>query len=125
MTFYERYEQCCQQKGIKPASQETADKLGCTKSNISHLAKAGQTPRGDLVAKFAVMLNISADYLLGLTETPYPLMKDMELEQNELKMLDLFRNLNKEGQDAALAMLSGFAGQDIYKKGALDEKKEA
>jgi hypothetical protein len=71
------------------------------------------------------MLNISADYLLGLTETPYPLMKDMELEQNELKMLDLFRNLNKEGQDAALAMLSGFAGQDIYKKGALDEKKEA
>lgn len=48
----------------------------------------------------------------------------MELEQNELKMLDLLRNLNKEGQDAALAMLSGFAGQDIYKKGDLDAPGE-
>ena len=54
------------------------------------------------------------------------LIRDAEykLEHNELKMLDLFRNLNKEGKDAALAMLSGFAGQDIYKKGALDENTD-
>ena len=125
MTFYNRYEQCCREKGIGPSNQTTAEKLGCSQSNISRFAKSGVTPKGDIVANAAVMLNISADYLLGLVETPYPLKRDTELQKNEMKMLELIKGLNSEGKDAALAMLSGLAAQDIYKKCTEDEKKKA
>ena len=62
MSFYERYALCCQNKGIAPVSQVAADAMGCTKATISAFAKNGTTPKGDTVARAAMMLDVSADY---------------------------------------------------------------
>ena len=40
-----------------------------------------------------------------------------EHTETERKALEMFRELNLEGQEAALAMISGLVSQGIYKKG--------
>ncbi len=127
MSFYERYSLCCQNKGIAPVSQVAADAMGCTKATISAFAKNGTTPKGDTVARAARMLNVSADYLLGLIDEPHAVEVNKELSTTEEQAVALIRELNAEGTEAALAMLAGLAAQDIYKKSPAfsDLKKEA
>lgn len=116
MSFYERYALCCQIKGIAPVSQVAADAMGCTKATISAFAKNGTTPKGDTVARAAKMLDVSADYLLGLIDEPHAVVVNKELSLTEEQAVALIRELNAEGTEAALAMLTGLAAQDIYKK---------
>ena len=127
MSFYERYALCCQNKGIAPVSQVAADAMGVTKATISAFAKNGTTPKGDTVARAAQMLDVSADYLLGLIDDPHEIVVDKNLTATEEHAVALFRELNCEGAEAALAMLAGLAAQDIYKKSPAnsDLKKEA
>ena len=113
-SFYERYVECCREKGILPSSQATAELIGCTRSNISQIANKGIIPKGEIVARAAKMLGVSADYLLGLTDTPQPI--NNSITKQEQTMLTLFRELNEEGRDAALAMLNGLTQSGIYKK---------
>ncbi|MBQ7158608.1 MAG: helix-turn-helix transcriptional regulator [Treponema sp.] len=115
MSFYTRYAECCKQKNIAPVSQEAADKLGCSKSNISFLARNGNMPKGEIVAGAAKMLNVSADYLLELTDLPAPLQSDGDISASLQAALLLFRELNPDGQTAALAMLKGLSLQDTFK----------
>lgn len=127
MSFYERYALCCQNKGIAPVSQVAADAMGVTKATISAFAKNGTTPKGDTVARAAQMLDVSADYLLGLIDDPHAVEVNKELSATEEHAIALIRELNAEGAEAALAMLAGLAAQDIYKKSSAvtDLKKEA
>ncbi len=96
-----------------PSSQATAEKLGCSRSNISNFASTGITPKGEIVANAARMLNVSADYLLGLVEVPRPI--DNSTSPSDQIALNLFRQLNEEGQEAAIAMLNGLVNGGIYK----------
>ena len=127
MSFYERYSLCCQNKGIAPVSQVAADAMGVTKATISAFAKNGTTPKGDTVARAAQMLDVSADYLLGLIDDPHAVEVNKDLSATEEHAIALIRELNAEGAEAALAMLAGLAAQDIYKKSPTisDIKKEA
>lgn len=127
MSFYERYSLCCQNKGIAPVSQVAADAMGVTKATISAFAKNGTTPKGDTVARAAQMLDVSADYLLGLIDDPHAVVVNKDLTATEEHAVALIRELNTEGAEAALAMLAGLAAQDIYKKSPAisDLKKEA
>lgn len=119
MSFYKRYAECCLMRGISPVSQFAADRLGCTKSNISAFARNGNTPKGDVVAGAAKMLDISADYLLGVTEIPVPIQgHGQTLSANEKNALIMLHELNPEGQTAAVAMIEGLLRQGVYKKGA-------
>lgn len=115
MSFYTRYEEFCQQKNIAPVSQEAANKLGCSKSNISFLARSGKMPNGEIVAGAAKMLDVSADYLLELTDLPAPLQSDKDVSAALQTALLLLRELNPDGQAAALAMLKGLSLQDTFK----------
>lgn len=127
MSFYKRYSLCCQNKGIAPVSQVAADAMGVTKATISAFAKNGTTPKGDTVARAAQMLDVSADYLLGLIDDPHAVVVNKDLTATEEHAVALIRELNTEGAEAALAMLAGLAAQDIYKKSPAisDLKKEA
>ncbi len=116
MSFYERYAECCQRKNIAPVSQAAADMLGCTKANISALAKNATMPRGEVIAGAAKMLDVSADFLLGLTDVPFALRESKQLPAGVKEILLLLQELNEEGQVAALAMVRGLAAQNIYKK---------
>jgi len=124
MSFYERYAECCQRKGILPVSLAAADAMGCSKATISAFAKNRTTPRGDFVAGAARMLDVSADYLLGLIDQPHEIEVESNLTQKEQELVRLLRELNDEGVDAAFAMLMGLHSQDIYKKGHLFESEE-
>lgn len=113
MTFYDRYKDLCIKKGILPASQETAEKIGCTRSAISSFARNGSTPKGDIIAGAARLLDVTSDYLLGLTDTSLPLGAHTEVSPSELQAVKLLRVLNEEGSAVAYAMLSALADQSI------------
>lgn len=115
MTFFDRYNECCKKIGIAPCGQAAADRIGCNKSTISLLSKNKNTPRGDLVAGAAKMLDVSADYLLGLIEKPHPIETDDSLSFQEMQLINMFRDLNNDGQQAAMSMLAGLLANDIYK----------
>ena len=113
MSFFERYKECCDAKGIKPSSQETADILGCARSNISAMGRNNTMPRGNIVANAAKMLNVSSDYLLGIIDSPRPIFDEHSEEEQQL--LSLFRELNDEGKNAVIAMINGLSSNDSYK----------
>ena len=116
MNFYDRYAKCCAQKGILPASQDTANKIGCSRSAISAFSKSGINPKGDIVAGAANLLDVSADYLLGLIEVPRPLHSPVELTKEEWEAITALRSMNEVGVSAALAMLAGLSTQANYAK---------
>lgn len=114
MSFYERYEKCCKEKGISPKSQLAADKLGCTKASISAFAKTGKAPSGSIVANAAKMLDVTADYLLEIIDLPRHF--NLDFTNKELEILYSLRELNPEAQDCAQAMIQGLLTKGIYKK---------
>lgn len=113
MSFYERYAMCCKERGVQPTSQTVLDKIGCSRSYISTLAKNKKTPNGEIVKKASIYFSVSADYLLELIDVPLPI--DHVFCENELELLSSFRDLNPEGKSAANAMLNGLRDQGIYK----------
>ena len=128
MSFYDRYEACCKRANMDPVSESTAKLLGCSRALVSTWKKKSTTPNGETVANAARMLDESADYLLGIIEEPHPIKVESKLTANEGQVLLMLRELNAEGQEAAIAMLSGLMAQDIYKKypaDAMDQKKQA
>lgn len=70
MSFYNRYLHACNRANIKPCSQTAADMLGVTKSTISIWDKKNTTPNGATVARIAQALDVTSDYLLGLSDGP-------------------------------------------------------
>lgn len=107
MTFYDRYAECCRRNGIEPGSESTAQQIGCSRANISIFKKKGNTPNGDIVAGAAQLLNVSADYLLGLIDTPHPLKIDndeKDFSENEIELITAYRN-HSEMQTAVNTLL--------------------
>ncbi len=128
MSFYDRYEACCRRANMDPVSESTAKQLNCSRALVSTWKKKSTTPNGEIVANAARILNVSADYLLGIVDEPHPVNIESKLTPNEDRVLLILRELNAEGQEAAIAMLSGLMAQDIYKKypaNAMDKKEQA
>ena len=69
MQFYDRYSKLCVDRGIEPCSQAAADMFGISKSTISSWKTKNTFPKGDTVAAIADALGVSADYLLGRTDS--------------------------------------------------------
>ena len=67
--FYEQLNKACAIKGMKltPLIKE----LGMSQGNLSRW-KNGGSPTADIVSALAEKLNVSADYLLGITDNPVP-----------------------------------------------------
>ena len=70
MTFFERYEKLCIDKGYKPASQQAADALGTTRGTISAWKTSGSPPKNEFLISIANVYHVSVDYLLGRTDDP-------------------------------------------------------
>ena len=60
------------------------------------------------------MLDVSADYLLGLTDVPSSLNDSLKVQPEEKEAVLLFHDLNPEGKKAAMAMLKGLSSQNDY-----------
>lgn len=70
MTFFERYEKLCTERGFKPTSTQAAELLGLNKGTISAWKKTGNPPTTDVLVVVADAYGVSTDYLLGRTEDP-------------------------------------------------------
>lgn len=116
MSFYERYEKCCRQLNILPASQEAADGLGCTRAYISRLASTGTNPGGDIVKNAAKMLGVSSDYLLGLTDNPVALDGEKLFSPQLQRTINDLQTLNDEGLEAIGAMIRTLVDTGVLKK---------
>lgn len=59
-------------KDMGYTQQELADMLGISKFSISSYENDKTTPDDDMKVKLAKTLNVSMDYLLGITNEPIP-----------------------------------------------------
>lgn len=109
MAFYDRYTECCKDEHIEPSSQYAADLWDVTRSTISAWKKNGNAPRGDVVAKIAAHFNVSADYLLELTDKKWNI-----TDQRQPKIVCLYDDLDPEDQQKALAFLEFMLSDGKY-----------
>ena len=72
---------------------ELAEKLGVAVLQIWRWESGKNEPSGEIVAQFAQILNVSTDYLLGVSDVPSPV--NSELSMEERRVLTAMRNGDK------------------------------
>ncbi len=126
MTFFERYSQICETKGIEPCSQKAAGMFHVTRATISSWGKNNTTPKGETVALIADALEVSTDYLLGRTDISTDYTKAIEPDfmnppasnaQDEPEILQLYNQLDCADQMKVEGIIQGLLLNDKYKKG--------
>lgn len=93
--FYQRYEQLCSERGLKPQTQEILSVLGVTSPTISGWRK-GASPKIEAICSLANYFGVSSDYLLGLSELRNP--SNMTLTDHEQLLIKAFRSADAQGQ---------------------------
>ncbi|MCR5123423.1 MAG: XRE family transcriptional regulator [Ruminococcus sp.] len=111
--FYDNLKTACDQKGLKitPLVAE----CGGAKGSISNWKK-GASPNSDIVAKLAVRLNVSTDFLIFGKE--YSLTPNLSKDEQEL--LSYFKELNDKDKGRILGNAQALSGA-LEKQ--LDESK--
>lgn len=71
-----------EQKDMK--QKDLAQKLGITEVSVSRYINGTHTPHTDIVVKMADILGVSADYLLGRCDTPWPSHVDGKIKEGAL-----------------------------------------
>lgn len=72
------------------SQKETALKLGVSQALLSHYEKGIRECGLDFLTKAAAVFNCSTDYLLGLTDSPYPTKNDTDSISADLKQYPKF-----------------------------------
>lgn len=67
MSFYERFEMLCKDKGLRPQSDEIIEMTGVSSPAITGWKK-GSAPKADALIRIATYFNVSIDYLLEKTD---------------------------------------------------------
>lgn len=94
MTFYERYEELCSERGMKPQTQEMLDILGVTSPTITGWKK-GSSPKIEAVISLARFFGVTTDYILGLSELRNP--GDI-LSEEERLLVNAYKTSNAQGR---------------------------
>ncbi len=68
-----------------------AERLDLGIRQIHRYEKHLSDPAGNIVAKIALELNTSSDYLLGLTDDPSPLIENSDFSSEEKQLLHAYR----------------------------------
>lgn len=80
---------------------ELAEKVGISKQSLYKYLHCKCEPRAEIIAKMAVHLHSTADFIVGLTNDPKPVNRSDETEQaaqKETELLSKFRRLSFEDQ---------------------------
>ena len=67
MSFYERFESLCKERGLRPQSNEIIEIAGVSSPAITGWKK-GSAPKADVLLRIATYFGVSVDYLLGNTD---------------------------------------------------------
>ena len=71
--------------------EELADRLRIHSRQLSRYEHAESDPTAEVVARMAKELQVTADYLLGVTNTPTPILLETDLSPDEAKLVTAFR----------------------------------
>lgn len=76
--------------------EELAEKLGTEKNQISRWEQGHKIPRAERVAEIAQVLNVSVDYLMGLSDEPTIRVRIDHLSVEEIAIIVALRNNNDQ-----------------------------
>ena len=105
--FWERFYKMCNAKGSKPNA--IAKEIDISSGIITKWKTQGSLPNGETLIKIANHLNCSIDYLLGRVDDPAAC-------DNEVELIQYFRQLNINGQEQAFTYTKNLSKIDEYKK---------
>ena len=78
---------------------ELAERIGISKQSLYKYLHCKCEPRAEIIAKMAIELNTSADYIVGLTNDSHPINRTTKSEntaKEENELLKKFRQLSPE-----------------------------
>lgn len=80
--------------------KELAQKIGLTPKMISFYEKSERIPPADIIIKFVDIFNVSADYLLGLSNSPdaKEVIHGEQLSSEEKEIVDAYRAMDTDGK---------------------------
>lgn len=118
MSISNRIESLRKQRGISLTHLNNA--IGAHRGKITDV-RAGKSSFSDAeIILLAKELNTSTDYLLGNTDDPQPAgqppRQDAGLDRREQRIIELFRELNEEGQEVVANFLDTMVMSGKYKK---------
>ena len=97
------------------SQKDVANAIGVAKSTYSLYESGKREPNVDTIKKIAFFLNTSGDILLGIEESD----ATIEKQNNDIKLLDLYRQLNGEGQQRVIDYT-----EDLVSSGRYSEKND-
>lgn len=112
--FYEKLEQLLKEKHL--TLNKLAKGAGFAQSPTTRW-KTGTMPNAETLVKICKYLNVSADYLLDLDETPPPILTDQEQE-----LLEHFRQCSPGEQQSILLLANAGATKAEQEKESLNSK---
>lgn len=75
---------------------ELAEKLNTENNQISRWEQGHKVPRGERLAEIAQVLNVSVDYLLGISDEPTIRVRIENVTLEEMAILSALRNGERE-----------------------------
>lgn len=95
MTFYDRYEQLCSERNMRPQTPEMLDIAGVISGSVSGWKK-GALPKTEVLCRLASYFQVTTDYLLCLSELRNP--QAYTLSEHEQLLINAFRSADAAGQ---------------------------
>lgn len=86
-----------------------AKEFHVTEAMMSHYMTGKNEVTVDVVVKFAKKFGLSTDYLLGLSDVPQ---LPMQLDEDERQLIELFRTLYRDQQEAVHNQVQFFQKQN-------------
>ena len=113
--FYERLEELCEKKGLRPQSKEIIKLMGVTSPAVTTWKRSGTVPKASVLLKLADYFDVSLEYLLGGDEVG-------QISETEQVLLNAYRECSTEDQMRIMAFVIG-KKEDSQKTGKIGVKK--
>lgn len=110
--FYDRLRGICKSNGTSITAFAAENGINPSTPNGW---KNGRAPSADAVCKAAIRFKVTSDYLLGLTDQPYP---ETDFPIDERELLDAYRAADPVLRSAAMAVLKSSSGSPALSESA-------
>ena len=118
MSFGERLSQVLEEKGLTRA--DLCRMTGLTSGHLTpYIKNPDRSPTLSTACKIALALDVTLDYLGGMTDEPRPIKRDEngrivmpEYTDEELEILDAYRASNAQGKASIAAVASAQPGME-------------
>lgn len=118
MTFYERFEELCKRKKLRPQSDEIIKMTGVSSPSITGW-KNGSAPKADVLARIADYFDVTVDYLLGREEEPEktaPVDLSSLLTPQEEALIRIFEGTTEDGRLKMIQAMMNISAEEKEKK---------